>query len=138
MNQPGGSAAADEADEPDVGAVPIASLATMIRSKNAGPFQLTVDFLFGDRDAFDRVVRAEVITREVVAELYGLPLERVRDVRAWASALAVKVTLDRDVSAGAPGDLDCYGAQQHAPLLAIRVPDLTARPEGATTDRRNR
>lgn len=106
--------------------VPIASLARLIRSKNAGPFQLTVDFLFTDRAAYERVVRSEAVTSEVVAELYGIPRERVRGVHAWASALALKVTLDRDVSAGAPGDLDCYGAQQHAPLLAIRVPDLSA------------
>ena len=105
---------------------PIAALAKVIRSKNAGPYQLSVDFLFDDRATYDRVVRSEVITREVVAELYGLPLERVRGVYFWATALAVKVTLDRDVSAGAPGDRDCYGAQQHAPLLAIRVPELAA------------
>jgi hypothetical protein len=106
----------------DAGA-PIASLARVIRSKNAGPFQFTVDFLFVDRDSYERVVRAEVVTREVVAELYGLPLERVRGVYFWSSALALKVTIDREVSAGAPGDSDCYGAQQHAPLLAIRVPE---------------
>lgn len=138
MNQLQAAAGASGEDEADVSDVPIASLAIVIRSKNAGPFQLTIDFLFGDRAAFDRVVRSEVITREVVAELYGMPLERVREVRAWSSALAVKVTLDREVSAGAPGDLDCYGAQQHAPLLVIRVPDLKARTEGATTHRRNR
>ena len=97
-------------------------MAKVIRSKNAGPFQLTIDFLFDDPDAYHRVVRSEVITRETVAEAYGLPLERVRGVYFWQAALAVKVTLDREISAGAPGDLDCYGAQQHAPLLAIMVP----------------
>lgn len=110
----------------------IAALAQVIRSKNAGPFQFTVDVLFRDRDAYERVVRSEVVTRESVAELYGLPAERVRGVYFWPSALALKVTLDREVSAGAPGDPDCYGAQQHAPLLAIRVPVDPAR--GAPPD----
>ena len=107
---------------------PIASVAKVIRSKNAGPFQITVDFLFADADDYHRVVRSEVITRESVAEAYGLPLERVRGVYFWESALAVKVTLDREISAGAPGDPDCYGAQQHAPLLAFTVPVAVDRP----------
>ncbi|MCB1854166.1 MAG: DUF4387 family protein, partial [Halieaceae bacterium] len=32
-------------------------------------------------------------------------------------ALAIKICLPREVSSGAPGDRDVYGAQQHAPLL---------------------
>lgn len=114
-----------DAATPDAGR-PIAELAKVIRSKNAGPFQFTIDFLFGDRESYDRVLRSEVITRETVAELYGLPRERVRGVYFWAAALAIKVTIDREVSAGAADDRDCYGAQQHAPLLAIRVPELVA------------
>ena len=80
---------------------PIESLAKVIRSKNAGPFQFTIDFLFADRETYDRVVRAEVITRESVASAYGLPLERVRGVYFWEAALAIKVTIDREISAGA-------------------------------------
>jgi hypothetical protein len=40
----------------------------------------------------------------------------------WDSAFALKVTLVRDHAAGAPGDNDCYGAQQHVPLLSITIP----------------
>ena len=105
--------------------VQIGTLAKVVRSKNAGPFQLTIDFLFPDRDAFDQVVRSGALTPQAVAEAYGLPLDRVEGVYFWEAALAVKVTLKRDVSAGAPGDRDCYGAQQHAPLLPllIRTPE---------------
>jgi hypothetical protein len=51
----------------------------------------------------------------------------------WESALAVKVTLKRDISAGAPGDRDCYGAQQHAPLLPLLI--RTPEPVGALSGR---
>jgi len=37
-------------------------------------------------------------------------------------ASAVKCTMVRPVISGAPGDTDIYGAQQHAPLLALEVP----------------
>ena len=54
--------------------------------------------------------------------LHESDVERIRGVYFWEAALAVKVTLDREVSAGAVGDPDCYGAQQHAPLLDLVIP----------------
>lgn len=115
----------------DASSVPISSLAKVIRSKNAGPFQITVDFLFPDLAAFELVRASGVIDRETVAAAYGVPLDRVAGVYYWESARAVKVTIDRTASAGSPGDLDCYGAQQHAPLLRFRVPLVMST---ATTD----
>ena len=36
---------------------------------------------------------------------------------------ALKATLVRPVGSGAPRDSDIYGAQQHAPLLGIDLPE---------------
>ena len=102
--------------------VPLATLAKVIRSKNAGPFQLTIDLLFRSPDEYELVKRSETLTRESIAAAYQIELEDVRGVYFWNTALAVKITLARTASAGAPGDNDCYGAQQHAPLLAFMVP----------------
>jgi hypothetical protein len=106
----------------DSRSVPLQSLATVIRSKNAGPFQYTVDVLFRDEDAYNSVKSSGAVTRERVAKLYKVPLETVVGVYFWDSAFALKVTLVRDYAAGTPGDNDCYGAQQHVPLLSISVP----------------
>jgi hypothetical protein len=35
--------------------------------------------------------------------------------------LAMKLSMPRSVCAGHPGDGDLYGAQQHAPLMALKV-----------------
>ena len=102
-------------------------LARVVRSKNAGPFQYTVDLLFASADAYRRVRDSGVLTRERVAAAYGVSPERVSGPYFWDAALAVKVTLDRAISAGAPGDNDCYGAQQHAPLLGVVVQDEAER-----------
>lgn len=106
--------------------VPISSLARIIRSKNAGPFQLTVDLLFPTEESYALVRDSGVVTPAAVAAAYQIPLSDVRGVYFWDTALAVKVTLARGPSAGAPGDLDCYGAQQHAPLLGLMVPETAA------------
>ncbi len=103
--------------------VPISSLAKIIRSKNAGPFQLTVDLLFPTEDSYTRVRDSGVVTPAAVAAAYQIPLSEVPGVYFWDTALAIKVTLARGASAGALGDLDCYGAQQHAPLLGLMVPE---------------
>jgi protein involved in polysaccharide export with SLBB domain len=99
----------------------LSSLAKVIRSKNAGPFQVTVDLLFGSESAYERVRQSGVLTPEAVARAYRVGPADVLGVYFWDSALAVKITIAREVSAGAPGDNDCYGAQQHAPLLDFVV-----------------
>jgi hypothetical protein len=99
----------------------LATLAKVIRSKNAGPFQLTIDLLFRSSVDYELVKRSEVLTADSIAEAYGIGVADVSGVYFWDAALAVKVTLVREVSAGSPGDNDCYGAQQHAPLLSFVV-----------------
>ena len=102
--------------------VTLASLAKVIRSKNAGPFQITVDLLFGSATDYERVRQSGSLTCDAIARAYGIAIEDVSGVYFWDSALAVKVTFAREFSAGSPGDSDCYGAQQHAPLLSFVVP----------------
>jgi hypothetical protein len=54
----------------------LAELARLIRSKNAGPFELTFDVMFEDEATYRRVQRSGALTREAVAERYGLPPRR--------------------------------------------------------------
>jgi hypothetical protein len=93
--------------------------ARVIRSKNSGPYELTLDVMFRDRAAFDRAREAGVFTPALVARLYGVSEADVLGVTWFEPATAVKMTLRRRVASGAPGDTDIYGAQQHAPLLSL-------------------
>jgi len=96
-------------------------IAKVIRSKNAGPFYLTLDVLFGDAASYERVAAAEVITQAGMASLYRQPLDNVR-VYLHRNALAMKVSLVRWTPAGSLNDTDIYGAQQHVLLYDIEVP----------------
>jgi hypothetical protein len=93
--------------------------ARVIRSKNAGPYELTLDVMFKDRAAYDRARGAGVFTPVLVARLYGVGESDVLGVTWFEPATAVKMTLRRRVVSGSPGDTDIYGAQQHAPLLSL-------------------
>jgi hypothetical protein len=101
--------------------VNIREVAQVVRSKNAGPFRLTLDILFKDRDVYGQVKRSGTVTAETIAGLYGLSADKVTDFVWFDPGKALKATLVRPVSSGAPRDSDIYGAQQHAPLLALTL-----------------
>ena len=97
-------------------------LARIIRSKNAGPFELTFDVMFKDADTYERVKQSGLFSRELFAELYRIPVEKVLNLCFFDQAYAIKATIARPISSGTAGDSDVFGAQQHAPLLEIEVP----------------
>ena len=95
--------------------------AKVIRSKNSGPFSITLDVLFDDRDVYESVKRGQVITREVISNLYGLSPEMITQIVFFDPAMGFKVTFDRKISSGTCFDRDVYGAQQHVPLGELMV-----------------
>ena len=95
-------------------------LCSLIRSKNAGPFALTFDFMFSSKENYERAKRARPLRPELVARIYGVPAESIRVVY-HDSALALKVSMPRPVVQSDPGDNDCYGGQQYVPLLDVPV-----------------
>ncbi|MBI4184158.1 MAG: DUF4387 domain-containing protein [Proteobacteria bacterium] len=98
----------------------LAELASLIRSKNAGPFQLTFDVMFDDPARYQRVRRSGALSREVVAALYGLPPEEVLFFFC-DNALAVKASIPRPIFQGDIGDADGHAGQQYAPLMDIEI-----------------
>jgi hypothetical protein len=101
--------------------VNLAEVASLVRSKNAGPFQLTFDVMFEDLPTYERVVRANVLTAEFFARTFHCPAGRV-DVFLCPNARAVKITIPRPMVQGTFGDADLHGGQQYAPLLDLEIP----------------
>ena len=99
----------------------IRDIAVVCKSKNAGPFELTIDVLFDSEETFDKVQKTGVLGPELFARLYKVRAEDVL-FTPYRAALAFKATLPRLVSSGDVGDTDVYGAQQHAPLLDVDIP----------------
>jgi hypothetical protein len=97
-------------------------IAKVIRSKNAGPFEITFDIMFDDTAAYERVKRSGVIEPARIAAAYRIPPRDVLVCKPFDAALAFKVTIRRQVSSGDIMDTDVYGCQQHVPLTGIVVP----------------
>ena len=91
----------------------------MIRSKNAGPYELVLDILFKTREDYQRVKRSEQLTPQLIASLYNVRPDFIHRIVWFDPANAVKIVMPRDIISGNVGDNDVYGAQQHAPLLSI-------------------
>ena len=85
-----------------------------VRSKNAGPFWVTIDIFCGSDAAFAKVC-AQVKT-ETVARLYGTELQLVKRFDI-ADLNVVKFSIPRPVVQGSAADRDMHGAQW-AHLLA--------------------
>ena len=97
-------------------------LAKVIRSKNAGPFEVTFDIMFDDPAKYEQVKKSGVINAARIAELYRVRMDDVLVCRPYDPAIAFKVTIRRPVGSGDIQDRDVYGCQQHVPLMAIEVP----------------
>src|SRR5260370_29402451 len=90
----------------------------LIRSKNAGPFELTFDIMFKDADCFDQVMKSGGLSAEAIAELYKIEPGQVQFF-VIKQLLAVKISIPRRVFSGDMRDTDVYGGQVSAPLLRL-------------------
>lgn len=97
-------------------------MAHVLRSKNSGPFAVTLDMLFDSEEAYRRVKNSGRITPESVAKMYHIPVENVTDFACYDPGMGIKITFLRTVPSGTVADRDVYGAQQHAPLMNIEIP----------------
>ncbi|MDD8026179.1 MAG: DUF4387 domain-containing protein [Acidobacteriota bacterium] len=97
----------------------ILKAARVIRSKNSGPYELTLDIIFKDKRYFDLFRKRKIVTKQSVAALYKRPVKDILKLLYFEPATALKITMRRPIPSGHPGETDIYGAQQHAPLLRI-------------------
>ena len=96
-------------------------LATTIRSKNSGPFEVTFDIIFKDTASFQLARSSGVLTKELVAELYDVPSQTIQTFIFFEPLKCLKFTIPRQTPQGGPGERDMHAAQQYAPLLDIMI-----------------
>lgn len=98
----------------------IRELCNLIRTKNAGPFEVGLDLIFKDKDIYHRVKKSNQITKELIAKLYRIQINEIRVFFWFDEGSLLKITIPR-APAGSPGEHDLYGDQQHVPLLDINL-----------------
>ncbi len=98
----------------------LGDIAAKVRSKNAGPFWITIDIFCGSAEAFDRV--CATLSTEAVASLYAQPSQPVKRFDI-ASLNVVKFSFPRPVVQGARDDRDMHGAAWATILAEMDLPD---------------
>lgn len=86
----------------------LGELVTEIRSKNAGPFWVTIDIFCGNNDVYENVSRS--LATETVANLYKLPVAQLQRYNL-PTLHVIKFSFPRPIVQGSQGDRDMHGAQ---------------------------
>ena len=79
-----------------------------VRSKNAGPFWVTVDVFCGSAAVFDEIARG--LRTDAVAALYHQPSQLLKRFEI-ADLNVIKFSFPRPVVQGSRADRDMHGAQ---------------------------
>ena len=97
----------------------LVDVASVIRSKNSGPFELTFDVIFKDFEIYNKVKDANIFSEKMFCELYHIKAEDIINIIHFDPAKAIKTTIVRPIPSGSLGETDVYGAQQHTPLMTM-------------------
>ena len=108
-------------------ALTLGELASQIRSKNAGPFWITLDVFFADESGYRLVTRSGALSPQAIADLYQVDPAVVKYFEL-PGIVAVKISFPRPVTAGSFHDRDLHAGQQHVPLAGLRIPGARPRP----------
>ncbi|MEM9970582.1 MAG: DUF4387 family protein [Pseudomonadota bacterium] len=96
----------------------LGSVAEKVRSKNAGPFWLTIDIFCGTPEAYARVTAG--LDSADVARLLDTPLQTLKRFDI-ADLRVVKISVPRPEVQGTVSDRDMHGAAAAAMLAEMEI-----------------
>ena len=96
----------------------VGDAATLVRSKNAGPFWQTLDVFLPDDAAYRAVAEAPGLDSEALGRAYRVDAATVRIFRI-PSIRVVKISFPRPTPQGGARDRDMHAGQQHVPLALL-------------------
>jgi len=91
-----------------------------VRSKNAGPFWITVDLFFADAQAYAQWSDAPALQAGALAPLFGVPADSVKRF-AVPDLCVLKLSYPRQVPQGGALERDMHGGQQYVRLLDLHI-----------------
>jgi hypothetical protein len=91
-----------------------------VRSKNAGPFWVTVDLFFDGADSYAQYHADPAISAENFAVIYGVDKTHVKRFEV-KSLHMVKISYPRKTPQGGAVERDMHSGQQFVPLLDLQL-----------------
>ncbi|KAH6953491.1 hypothetical protein DER45DRAFT_380750 [Fusarium avenaceum] len=105
----------------------LSDLCHIIRSKNAGPYEITIDAMFSSEADYQEVKASGFLSPRNVADALGIPEEDIIWIGFFDPAISFKVTIPRvrsgkKKSAGGFMENDIHGSQEHMGLASLKLP----------------
>lgn len=106
----------------------LGGIASVVRSKNAGPYEITLDVMFDDAAVYRRIKGSGLLTPGRIADLYDIAVTDIVWSGFFDPALAFKATIPRrrrrhgkPQSSGGFMEDDVHGSQHHLPLMNLSL-----------------
>ena len=101
-------------------------IASIIRSKNAGPYEITLDVVFNKPEPYYAVKASGLLSAKVIADLHGISEDQIVWCGFFDVALAFKATIPRmrngkAACSGGYMESDVHGAQGYVPLMELKL-----------------
>ncbi|WP_050523343.1 DUF4387 family protein [Pseudorhodobacter wandonensis] len=96
----------------------VADIALKVRSKNAGPFWVTIDVFCGSTQAYDQLRNA--LKTDAIAALYHQPTQLLKRFDI-PDLNVIKFSFPRPVTQGHRTDRDMHGAQWSTLLAELAI-----------------
>jgi hypothetical protein len=103
----------------------IADLALEVRSKNAGPFWVTMELFMRGATGYATVADPAYLDAPVIARLYNVAADTIQIFRI-PELNVVKISFPRPVVQGSLRDRDIHAGQHHVPLALFPLPPAPA------------
>ena len=101
-------------------------IAPIIRSKNSGPYEITLDVMFSQESIYAFVKNSKLLDTAAISRLYHLREDEISFCGFYDQAMAFKATIPRKrkgirVPSGGFMETDVHGSQQYAGLLELQL-----------------
>jgi hypothetical protein len=108
------------------GTFTLGKIAKVIRSKNAGPFEITLDVMFDDVTVYEQIKESGSLTPARIAEIYEISIDSIVWCGFFDQALAFKATIPRcrngkPNASGGFMENDVHGSQKYLPLFNLAI-----------------
>jgi hypothetical protein len=105
-----------------LGTYRLLDMAVVIRSKDAGINRLTFDIIFTSGENYEAALRSNVFSKNNVARILALPVDRVVGTFFVDTCNAIKISIDRLNISASVDERDVFGAQQQAAIECLSIP----------------
>jgi hypothetical protein len=98
----------------------IAQTASYVRSKNAGPFWITIDIFCDNDSAFQNISLSKKLNEKTIAEAYQV-LESTVKFFSLPDLKVIKISIPRLNPQGSKYERDMHAGQQYIQILDLEL-----------------